>query len=137
MATLDLERLFADHTLNVIYTNQENYDLKYVLGILNSDLVNVIFLKKYIDINIKGVYLSEIPIAPIDFTNSKDVARHLRLVQLVDKNLEMYKLLDSASSANHEVYQRQIEVIESKIDSLVYDLYGLTEEEIEVIRSVE
>ena len=137
MATLDFERLFADHTLNVIYTNQENYDLKYVLGILNSDLINFIFLKKYIDINIKGFYLSEMPIAPIDFTNSKDVARHLRLVQLVDKNLEMYKLLDSASSANHEVYQRQIEVIESKIDCLVYDLYGLTEEEIEIIRSAE
>jgi Tfp pilus assembly PilM family ATPase len=32
-----------------------------------------------------------------------------------------------------ELYERQIRVADAQIDMLVYDLYGLTEEEIEIV----
>jgi len=32
-----------------------------------------------------------------------------------------------------EICERQIKVVDAQIDRLVYDLYGLTEEEIEVV----
>ena len=32
-----------------------------------------------------------------------------------------------------ELYERQIKIVNSQIDRLVYDLYELTEEEIEVV----
>ena len=32
-----------------------------------------------------------------------------------------------------ELYEWQIKIIDAQIDGLVYDLYGLTEEEIEVV----
>ena len=32
-----------------------------------------------------------------------------------------------------ELYERQIKVLDTQIDRLVYDLYGLTEEEIKVV----
>jgi hypothetical protein len=32
-----------------------------------------------------------------------------------------------------ELYEQQIKVVDAQIDRLVYDLYGLTEEEIEVV----
>jgi len=32
-----------------------------------------------------------------------------------------------------ELYERQIKLVDAQIDRLVYDLYGLTEEEIEVV----
>jgi len=32
-----------------------------------------------------------------------------------------------------ELYGRQIKIVDAQIDRLVYDLYGLTEEEIEVV----
>ena len=32
-----------------------------------------------------------------------------------------------------ELYERQIQIVDAQIDKLVYDLYGLTEEEIEVV----
>jgi hypothetical protein len=32
-----------------------------------------------------------------------------------------------------ELYERQIKVVDAQIDRLVYDLYGLTEEEIKVV----
>ena len=32
-----------------------------------------------------------------------------------------------------ELYERQIKIVNSQIDRLVYDLYGLTEEEVRVV----
>ncbi|KAF5432684.1 hypothetical protein C5S39_03125 [Candidatus Methanophagaceae archaeon] len=34
-----------------------------------------------------------------------------------------------------ELYERQIRIVDTQIDKLVYDLYGLTEEEIEVVET--
>ena len=36
-------------------------------------------------------------------------------------------------SADRQLYQRQIEATDRQIDRLVYELYGLTEEEIEIV----
>ena len=35
-----------------------------------------------------------------------------------------------------ELYERQIKIIDKQIDRLVYELYGLTEEEIKVVEGV-
>jgi hypothetical protein len=35
--------------------------------------------------------------------------------------------------ADNELYQRQIEATDAEIDALVYELYGLTEEEIAIV----
>ena len=32
-----------------------------------------------------------------------------------------------------EIYERQIKLVDAQIDGLVYDLYGLTEEEVKVV----
>ena len=40
---------------------------------------------------------------------------------------------DAASHADRELYQRQIDATDREIDRLVYELYGLTEEEISVV----
>jgi len=32
-----------------------------------------------------------------------------------------------------ELYERQIKIVDAQIDRLVYDLYGLTEEEVKVV----
>ena len=60
--------------------------------------------------------------------------RHDRLVALVERMLELHKRLASArASADREMYQRQIEATDREIDQLVYELYGLTEGEIEIV----
>ena len=35
-----------------------------------------------------------------------------------------------------ELYERQIKIVDAQIDRLVYDLYGLTEDEIEVVEEL-
>jgi len=48
--------------------------------------------------------------------------------------LELHKRLASAQiSGEREMYQRQIEATDRQIDALVYNLYGLTDDEIKII----
>jgi len=56
------------------------------------------------------------------------------MVSLVERMLELHKRLASArTSGEREMYQRQVEATDRQIDALVYELYGLTEEEIKII----
>ncbi len=83
IATIDYEKIFADITLFTIVSKNLDYDLRYILGILNSNLVNYSFQTKYLDIHIKGVYLNEIPIAKNSAENQKP------LIDKVDKILSL------------------------------------------------
>jgi hypothetical protein len=56
------------------------------------------------------------------------------MVALVERMLALHKKLAAASiSVDKDLYQRQIEATDRQIDALVYELYGLTEEEIAVV----
>jgi len=137
IATLDNKRLFADHTLNVIYTDQKEYNIRYILSILNSSLMNYIFSKKYIDINIKGIYLLDIPIKTIDFKNFKDKLKHDNIVSLVEQILSSKKQLATAKTDNEKEYlEKKCKSLDRQIDALVYQLYGLTEEEIKIVEGL-
>jgi hypothetical protein len=40
---------------------------------------------------------------------------------------------DARMDSDKELYDRQIKMVDTQIDRLVYDLYGLTEEEVKVV----
>ena len=51
--------------------------------------------------------------------------------------LALHKDLDAAQTpAQRTVIQRQIELTDRRIDQLVYELYGLTDEEIKIVEAV-
>jgi hypothetical protein len=110
------------------------YSLKYVLGLINSELLNFYFANTFIDYNIKPTYLKLLPIRIIDFSNSKEVEKHDKMVDLVDNMLELQKKYHEARmERDRELYERQIKIVDAQIDRLVYELYGLTEEEVKVV----
>ena len=43
------------------------------------------------------------------------------------------KYHDARMERDKELYERQIRIVDVQIDRLVYDLYGLTEEEVKVV----
>ncbi len=56
------------------------------------------------------------------------------MVSLVERMLDLHKKLAAAQTPHvRTVLQRQIEATDRQIDALVYELYGLTEEEINVV----
>ena len=80
--------------------------------------------------------LGRLPIPTTDFSDPADVARHDRMVELVQIMLDLHRQLSSAGP-DHErtLLARRIEATDRQIDRLVYELYGLTEEEIEIVEA--
>jgi len=74
------------------------------------------------------------PVYVPDFDDPADVARHDRMVALVTQTVDLHKRLqDTMPEREKTVIQRQIESTDRKIDELVYELYGLTEEERRIV----
>jgi hypothetical protein len=135
--TLDRDGYFSTNTTYFI----PGEDL-YLLGILNSRLAFRYFSHVCaglegggsVYLRFFGQYLNDFPIRTIDFTSPADVARHDRMVSLVERMLDLHKKLASEGAPHVvTVLQRQIEATDRQIDALVYELYGLTDEEIAIV----
>ena len=108
---------------------------EYVLGLLNSALLDAAlkstssrFRGGYFAYNRQ--YIERLPIRTINFADPKDRTRHDRVVELVQGMLRLEREKKAAiSETDRELVQRQIDETDLAIDTLVYELYGLTEEE--------
>jgi len=113
--------------------------IEYWLGLLNSSILwwfisNTGNVLRGGYFRFKTNYLMPFPIRTIDFSDPTDNARHDRMVDLVEKMLELNKeLVEVKDPQTKTVLQRQIEATDRQIDELVYELYGLTEEEIKIV----
>jgi type I restriction-modification system DNA methylase subunit len=111
------------------------YSLFYVLGIINSKLMNFIFQKSIgAGLHVYPNNIRQLPIRIIDFSLSEDKKRHDNIAGLVNGTIELRKGLSEAVAAHdRELLRRQIETTDHQIDQLVYELYGLTPEEIKIV----
>jgi hypothetical protein len=112
---------------------------KYILGLLNSSLLAYYFRIKYNRRDktfpeIRIYELAAFPIRSIDFNTPADRTRHDKLVALVDKMLALTpKLRGATSESEKAALQNAVTTTDAEIDRLVYELYGLTEEEIKLV----
>lgn len=121
---LDVNLNFYAEATSFILTGE---NLKYLIAFLNNDFVAFIFKTFYAGGNLgengfryKKAFLEKLPIPKI---NSKNQKLANELVNLVD---EILKAKEQDKNANTQE-------LENKINSLVYKLYNLTEEEIKII----
>ena len=127
----DDEQYYTFNSVNNLILQNPNYSLKYILGILNSKLIDVFYRKNYsldasYTITVTKQNLDSIPIPK--YKNQKQI------ISLVDNLLKLNKQLQKTKLDNQQQQiQRAITHAEKKIDTLVYQLYKLTKEEIEII----
>jgi hypothetical protein len=112
---------------------------EFVLGILNSKL-SFWFLRQISNIFRGGwitctkQYFGELPIIRLDLKKPADKSRHDKLVLLVDKLMGlMPKLRAATAERERATLQNAVTATDQQIDALVYDLYGLTEDEIKLV----
>ena len=113
--------------------------LLYLLGILNSKLFG--FIVKSQSTVMRGgyvkyskQYIENAPIRTIDPTNPTDAALHIRMVALVQQMLDLHQRLPAEANPQMKtMLQRRIDAADREIDRLVYELYGLTEEEVGIV----
>lgn len=109
----------------------------YLLGILNSKVLwwylsNTGTTLRGGYFRFKTNYLAPFPVRTINFSNSTDKARHDKMVSLVGRMLALHKR-SPRTPQEQEIVQREIESTDQQIDTLVYELYGLMNDEIRII----
>jgi len=130
------------HDINsmVLFAPRTPISLKCLLGLLNSRTLSFWFLRRFEKLQRKTFpqfkvrELAAFPIKDLDLASSSDKARHDRMVELVDAMLKLHNDLQVAKT-DHEksLIHRQIDTTNKQIDQLVYELYGLTDEEIRIV----
>jgi hypothetical protein len=132
---------------NQLYTNQKCFIIslenKYLLALLNSKVTNFMF--KMMLPKLRGdfyepsyVYFRTFPIPICDYQNVKLVeeAGNKSIIDLVDQIISLNQQLSvSSSSAEKRSILYHIKAIDRIIDKLVYELYGLTNDEIQLIEN--
>ncbi|MFQ5531080.1 MAG: Eco57I restriction-modification methylase domain-containing protein [Candidatus Nanoarchaeia archaeon] len=130
IASYDDNQYFTDQSIYNLYSKTDNTkNLKYLLSLLNSKLMNYYFNKKMItnaDVYpyIKGIHLKKLPIKDISKEEQKP------FIKIVDQILSITKSKDYLENKQK---QAKVKELQDKIDKLVYKLYGLTEEEIKIV----
>jgi len=120
-------------------SDYEDQGLHYLLGLLNSKVLRWFF--PFVSAPFRGgwlsanrQFLSQVPFRIIDFKNEADKVSHAKITQLVEQTLTLHKQLHEAKTGHEQtLLQRRIDATDKQIDKLVYELYGLTEDEIKIV----
>ena len=114
--TLVDEGVFCANSVNYIIPPEDFSSPEYLLGLLNSKLINWFFAKLSTNSNVNGYEIDNLPIRS---SNNK----HEEIKKLVVKILETKKINPNAD----------IPLLEKEIDRIVYEIYGLSQEEIKIV----
>ncbi len=112
---------------------------EYVLALLNSKLLfwrlrglSNLFRGGWITCTKQ--YFGQLPIRSIDLSQHSQRGIHDRIVALVEEMASMDAQSTAARTPHEqEVLRRKLAAADAEIDRLVYDLYGLTDDEIKLV----
>jgi hypothetical protein len=121
VATIDYQQYYALNTAYICLNKNNKYETEFLLGIMNSKIVDYFYSMLFMGWQITIPALEVIPIPCC----SKE--KQFEICLLVKKAIEEKRTNLSADTS----------MIEQQIDRLVYQLYGLTEEEIKIVEGCE
>jgi Alw26I/Eco31I/Esp3I family type II restriction m6 adenine DNA methyltransferase len=116
-ATIIEPTAFLANSCNYLL-DKKNMSFSVVLGLINSKLLNFLFKCKSTSSNVNGYEVDDLPIP-------KDID------EIIEGDIE--KLVDKILNAKKN-QRADTSDLERKIDQLVYNLYGLTDEEIAIVK---
>lgn len=119
VATIDTSGYLCTNTLRIGILKDINFDLYYILGILNSKITNWLFLKYFLNKDIYSYQLKQIPIKVISFNEQAAISSLVKKAMLLHEQNQVDEAL----------------LVEREIDAILYRLYGLTNEEIDLVET--
>ena len=184
-ATIDTNKYLCNDKVNIIFETDRNYQMEYLVALLNSALVNIWFKKIYTSgLEIKINQLRTIPVPTISLSeqqpfvsqantmlslNSQLQEKRSRFLRRLNENLEGLKITTALQQfdqldfkglmaelkkqkihipvkeqdewedffnerlAECQELSAKIKATDEEINNLVFDLYGLTEEERKIV----
>jgi adenine-specific DNA-methyltransferase len=117
------------NNMHTITQRNKTYDLKFILGLLNSRLLNYYF--QWLNPE-KGEALAEIKKEHVENLVIKAISekQQNKIIEIVDKILAITK---SSDYLDNPTKKEEAKEYEKQIDQMVYKLYDLTKEEIVMI----
>lgn len=122
--------------LNIL-DHQDNIDnLLFLLAQLNSRLISLFYQERAVKSKrtmFPKVVIRDLRIFPCKSLNS-DIRLKNSVIELVRSMLKLQKKkISTIPSSKRDQIEREILITDEKIDELVYELYGITKEEIKII----
>lgn len=145
-------RIYAAYTEEELYNTQSAFNiiskkenlisLKFILALLNSDLLNFYHSDKFLDKS-KNLFqkiliqnCKKLPIKTLSLDKQRDKRIYDEVIKVVDNIQNLNKELKEAKLPTKiDQIKQRIEHSEDKINQLVYELYELTEDEIAIIEN--
>jgi len=123
--TIDNDNFYVAHTIIFITGNK----LKYILGVLNSILIQKLFTRWYlVELENTSRWLkTRIVNIPIPLPNAHNLEMVLKIESLVEEILRIKK----------ENPNNNTSLLEKEVDNLVYKIYNLTSEEISFVEKLQ
>jgi type I restriction-modification system DNA methylase subunit len=136
---LDTKQTFATDGL-YLFSVRPEWDAKYVMGILNSKLFKLIYRLLSLEkgralAQVKPTVLENLPIRTIDSSDQIEIKTQSMLIGIVDKLMDAGRLMHNASSEQEK--QKLADTIlaaKDQLDRYVYELYGISEKHIRIIK---
>lgn len=182
----DNEKYYNLNRLSNVVLKDENYELKYIYALLNSELLDFYFNKYFNEYEVKPIHLSKLPIKKAN--KKTQLGFSIKTDEIINVNKKLQKLLNNlleltnnkfsidkpsrklqswhtldfkgflkelkkakvsltlpeeaewmayfnGQKTKAQALQNDIDRLDKEIDGMVYELYGLTEEEIAIVES--
>ncbi|MDO9028718.1 MAG: hypothetical protein Q7U68_07690, partial [Candidatus Roizmanbacteria bacterium] len=135
---IDKQKYIIVDTINQL-ENKGIFSSKFILGLLNSNLISwysyrFIFANAIRTMQFDNPTTEKIPFPNILLNTAEDQLKHDNIAKLVEQMLAAKEKLSKAKlDAEVNKLEMQIASLDRQIDQSVYELYGLTEEEIRIV----
>jgi len=129
VATYDDEDYYVKDAMLLLKKSEES-DLKYITAILNSKLINYYYKNYFITIDVLKNALLELPIASADRNTTANISEKVKEIE--ERNKRLNEMGDKKTDERARI-EEEIKKTDKEIDELVYKVYGIAEEEKEII----
>jgi len=132
------EKYVIVDTINQLQ-NISSYDANFILGVLNSKLISwyayrFIFANAVRTMQFDNPTTSKIPFPTINFNNKTEKQLYDKLLKFVETMLELNARKQTVTlQTEKDTLQHRIQHTDNEIDKIVYQLYGLSKSEIDLI----
>ena len=126
-ATIVGKEFLGLNSTTMIFEENSEYPLKYLLAIINSKLMNRYYKLSYTDVNVKPAYLSELPI--------KGCKKELK-TKISELVLQLIQLNTQLNKDNNQNLKEKIKKLDNQLDLLIYEVYELNKIEEKVVEQI-
>jgi len=129
--------LMNDRNSMIVLDVKDEFNMKYILGVINSRLISYWFAKAFDKFQRKifpQFKINELEKFPIYKANPSQQKVIIKLVdKIMDLSIELKKITEN--SEKWKSIKSEIEKIDRKIDENIYSIYDLTKDEIKVLEN--